>query len=108
MRRLPLGSVVIFVVTSIWACSGSDGKPTTLPPPDAGTDSGGDVAPTTPQPIGADCTDDGQCLSGHCFVGGKASWCTVPCTAANAATVCVPAPPLDGTCNNQGFCRRPN
>src|SRR5262245_52638932 len=95
-------------------CTTDSGKPTTpIPPVDAGGGSGGQDAGSEASTAalkgpGIDCTADSECQSGKCFIGGKSSWCSLPCTAANAATVCVPVPPLDGTCNNQGLCRRPN
>jgi hypothetical protein len=103
MRRSVLALGVMLV-----ACNPDDGKPTD-PIKELVPDGGeaGASASSTNLPIGADCTDAKQCASGNCFIGGKASWCTVPCTPDNAATVCVPVPPLDGTCNKQGLCRRP-
>jgi len=55
-------------------------------------------------PFGAACTIDDNCATGHCFIGGMASFCTMPCTAATQATDC-PAPPTSGTCNMKNFCK---
>jgi hypothetical protein len=56
------------------------------------------------KPFGAACTMDGECATGHCFVGMMQSFCTMPCTAATQATDC-PNPPTSGTCNMRGFCK---
>jgi hypothetical protein len=107
-------AVVLGASMGLSACTTDSGKPTTaIPVVDAGGTSGeADAAPEGgtggPKGPGANCTADGECQSGKCFIGGKASWCSYPCNASNVATVCVPVPPFDGTCNNQGFCRRPN
>jgi hypothetical protein len=61
----------------------------------------------TGKALGVDCTKNEECESQICFLGGKASWCSLKCTAENATQIC-PVPPFDGTCNKQGFCRRPN
>jgi hypothetical protein len=50
------------------------------------------------------CKDDSECETNHCFSGNAQSFCTVSCTTANAATVCVA--PLTGSCNKQGLCKR--
>jgi hypothetical protein len=54
--------------------------------------------------FGAACTQNSQCATGHCFIGGMMSFCTMPCTAATAATDC-PNPPTSGTCNMMGYCK---
>lgn len=68
-------------------------------------DAGIDVAPVLTAD-GATCAKDAECQSGHCFLGGMASYCSEACTAANAQAVCATAP-FNGVCNNRGFCRRP-
>ena len=50
------------------------------------------------------CAANAECESGVCFIGGNQSYCSVKCTAADAATTC--AAPFTGTCNKQGFCKR--
>ncbi len=100
--RSALALAVVFA-----ACNPDDGKPTDpikYLTPDAGE---GGVTPTGDGGLGADCTDDPQCASGKCFHGGTQSFCSASCTADNAAQVCANHPPLDGTCNKQGFCKRP-
>lgn len=96
-------------VAALVSCAPDDGRPSG---PinlvfDAGTD--GDAAPDaaiTKKGLAADCTGDSECESGHCFRGGKSSYCSLACNAQNAASVCL-APAFDATCNNQGFCRKP-
>src|SRR5262245_53399845 len=93
------------------ACSSDEGKPSNpIIPIEAGAPEGGDGGTEAGGKKGPaeDCTGNDECQSGVCFIGGRASWCSYGCTAQTAATVCVPVPPFDGTCNNQGFCRRPN
>ncbi len=51
------------------------------------------------------CTKNEDCESNACFMGNQGSYCSLPCTQANAATVCVA--PFNGVCNNQGYCRKP-
>jgi len=92
-------------------CSGDEGKPTTST--DGGTttpfSATADASPSpgtgTTKAIGVvGCRDGSECESGVCFVGNAQSFCTVRCTADDAAQVCVA--PLTGTCNRQGFCKR--
>jgi hypothetical protein len=85
-------------------CSG------TLPPLD-GTDDfgssatdGGAVDAMELLPFGGKCTMDSQCETGHCFIGGMMSWCTMPCTPQTAMTDC-PMPPTSGVCNMKGYCK---
>lgn len=93
------------------ACSADDGKPSgptiIVVGGDAGTAadsaSGADAGKKA---LAADCTSDSDCESGICFKGGKSSWCSAHCTAANAAQVCTGI--FNGDCNQQGYCRRPN
>jgi hypothetical protein len=56
------------------------------------------------KPFGAACAVDTDCATGHCFMGGMGSFCTMPCTAATQATDC-PVPPTSGTCNLKGYCK---
>ena len=91
------------------ACSSDAGKPSdpsaTLPvdaaatPQDAG-EAGAKKA------LAADCTDNAECESGICYKGARAGWCSLACTQANAAQVCTGI--FGGSCNQLGFCRRPN
>ncbi len=78
------------------------------PPPagdvDAGHDSGTPAA--SGKDLGETCAADKDCKSNVCFQGGNGSYCSLKCTTANAATVCVP-PAFNGQCNKQGFCRKP-
>jgi hypothetical protein len=88
------------------ACTSDEGKPGPAAPtgpapvPDAGAAEAG--AKKKVAEVG--CVDDSECETNHCFVGGNQSFCTVPCTTANAQTICVP--PLTGTCNMKGWCKR--
>jgi hypothetical protein len=88
--------------------SGAPAKPPPPPAPPADVDAGHD--PDPPSTKGADlgqaCKADADCKSNVCFQGGSSSYCSLKCTTANAATVCVP-PTFNGQCNKQGFCRKP-
>jgi hypothetical protein len=86
--------------------SSSSGSTGTVP--DAATpaaDAGND-ADTAAKKKNAEvgCTTNEQCESNYCFQGGTQSYCSLPCTPANVATVC--AAPFTGSCNNKGFCKR--
>ncbi|HEY8079053.1 MAG TPA: hypothetical protein VIF62_33200 [Labilithrix sp.] len=70
---------------------------------DAGHDSGTSGGKND---LGAACKADADCTSNVCFVGGSQSYCSLKCNAGNAATVCVP-PTFDGSCNKQGYCKKP-
>ncbi len=83
------------------ACSPDDGEPSQpIPTPDAG------VAHGANKGLGEACAIPSECESAQCFVGGQSSYCSRKCGSANAAAVCVP-PAFNGTCNKQGFCRKP-
>jgi hypothetical protein len=57
-------------------------------------------------PFGAACSSDAECQSNACFIGTSASFCSIVCTQATAATDC-PVPLTTGSCNKRGFCRKP-
>jgi hypothetical protein len=83
--------------------------PPPAPPasPDGGGDGGGDAAaPGGGKALGETCAKDADCASNVCYVGGKGSYCSLACTPKNAKTVCAP-PVFDGSCNKQGYCRKP-
>ena len=112
MRSLLRVALTLTALVLSNACSDDDGKPNgpvivvandAAPQP---TSDAGDAA-SSKKGLGEDCTSPDQCESNVCFAGGKASWCSLACTAANGAQLCTP-PAFDGTCNNQGYCRRPN
>jgi hypothetical protein len=86
-----------FLCLLLVACGGTDSTNPVTDMAQATGDSGG-------KPFGAACTVDGDCATGHCFVGGMMSFCTMPCTAATQATDC-PVPPTSGTCNMKGYCK---
>ncbi len=102
--------ILVFAIVFAAACGGTQpvvdndlGTPMDLTAP-AGSDlamTGGDGGGL---PFGAPCTMDGQCATGHCFIGGMMTFCTMPCTAATQATDC-PVPPTSGMCNMKGFCK---
>lgn len=76
------------------------GQGTNAAPLDAGSaGDGGKLAVAQPG-----CKVDADCETNHCYAGNAQSFCTVPCTTANATTVCVA--PLTGACNKQGWCKR--
>jgi hypothetical protein len=114
-----LVSVLVAMAASaaiLMACSSDSSTPagtgvtgTVVPDAgDAGEDAPGEAAAAADSGLKGNavqgCTKDAECESGHCFIGGNQSFCTVPCTVAMQATVCVP--PFTGTCNKQGFCKR--
>lgn len=87
--------------SSSTSSSGSSGD--AAAPADGGsTSSGGDAGKKA---LAEACTDDPDCASNVCFKGNQGSYCSLQCTNQNAATVCVA--PFDGTCNKQGYCRKP-
>lgn len=101
-RALLCGAVAVAVLA---ACSGDDGKPSN------GTSSGAVSATDAGGAVGAKkknaeqgCTKNEDCESDICFIGGNQSFCTVKCSAADVATVCVA--PFTGSCNKQGYCKR--
>jgi hypothetical protein len=63
-------------------------------------------APTTPQPFGATCSNDGECQSHACFIGGSNAYCSIVCKPETAATDC-PKPQTNGVCNKHGYCKKP-
>ncbi len=72
-------------------------------PADAGSTS--DAGDAGKKALTEPCNGDTECASNVCFKGNQGSYCSLVCTDQNEATVCVA--PFDGTCNNQGFCRKP-
>lgn len=111
----------LVLVGAIAACSSSDDKPSSSSSggstsssstsssssggTDGGTDTGTDTGVTTKKKNAeVGCTKNEDCESNICFTGGNQSFCTVQCTAENAATVCVA--PFTGSCNNKGYCKR--
>lgn len=122
MKRLVLFRAIVGTA-SLWSlgllgCSSDEGKPSSLIEQPVGTDAGdaGGSAPLADaggadanvpakKGLAADCVNDSDCESNVCFKSDRGdNWCSVACTTATAAQVCVP--PLDGACNRQGFCRR--
>lgn len=106
-------AVALLVAAGV-ACNTDIGEPVeTVIVQDAGVSTDADgaseeapavgFAPGTP---GAACTKNTDCTSNACFMGGKSSYCSSPCTVANAMTACA-TNPFNGTCNMQGFCRLP-
>ncbi|HEY8079052.1 MAG TPA: hypothetical protein VIF62_33195 [Labilithrix sp.] len=105
MLRVRL-AIALVVTAHLGACDPDQGKPTeTIFVQDAGNDAAPvDAAPGGLKKNGDICMTSADCESGMCFVGGKESFCTIPCTTANAVTVCAAAPFI-GVCNMQGFCK---
>jgi hypothetical protein len=93
-------------------CGGDVGQPgpgTTSSSGSSGaSDAGGadpDASTSGKKKVGeVGCTADDECQSNVCFKGNAQSFCTVRCTPNNATTMCTP--PLTGTCNKQGYCKR--
>jgi hypothetical protein len=86
---------------SMAGCGGSSGGNSN---PDLSEASNADMVQSGGLAFGAACTQNSQCATGHCFIGAMQSFCTMPCTAATAATDC-PNPPTSGTCNMMGYCK---
>ena len=112
MRKLAPFALTALTSAFLCACSGDSEKPNgpiiiVVNDGAAATTDAGDGGSTSKKALGEECAGPDQCESNVCFLGTKASYCTLTCTAANGAQVCVP-PIFDGMCNNQGFCRRPN
>lgn len=86
--------------------SSSSPTGTAAPVTDAGAAPGQDSGATTGtgKDLGEACTQNSDCKSAECFVGGMQSYCSLRCTTANAATVCVA--PFAGVCNNHGYCKK--
>ncbi|MBX3260284.1 MAG: hypothetical protein KIS78_17260 [Labilithrix sp.] len=104
-------SLVVLVLGGSWVgCGGDVGEPGqgTNASRSSGAE-GDDEAEPAPasgkMKLGENgCAADDECESGVCFKGNSQSFCTVRCTTDDATTTCVP--PLTGTCNKQGFCKR--
>jgi len=119
MRALHVAPIAagLFVAAGM-ACNQDIGEPVeTVIVQDAGASADADadadadagvpaVVGFPPRTSGAACTKGADCNSNVCFMGGKSSYCSLPCTQANATTACAAAP-FNGVCNMQGFCRLP-
>jgi hypothetical protein len=124
ISRTTLLVAALAACSAVMGCSSDDGKPTSGPGSGTGTGSGsgsGDgsgTGATTPAPstssaqaTGAKkgpieaCTVDDECASGVCYLGDQGSYCSLKCTAEDAATACVA--PFAGTCNKKGYCKKP-
>lgn len=106
------------IVALVAACSSDDGAPSSSSggsstsssssssggATDAGEDATADGGGAK-KGLTEACATDAECESNTCFKGNQGSYCSLACTAASAATVCVS--PFNGVCNNQGFCRKP-
>lgn len=117
MPRTSFFVAVLAASSVLMACSSDTGKPSD------GTTSGGTPASTassasTEVPDAAapeagpakkalieGCVKDDDCASGTCYIGDQGSYCSIKCTAENAAAACIA--PLAGTCNKKGFCKKP-
>lgn len=77
-----------------------------------GTDAGGDAAKEAGggdgglKANGEACTQGTECQTGECFVGNKASFCTIKCTMpGNTDPVCQAlGAKFSGKCNSKSFC----
>ena len=94
--RLVLALSILLGCAAIGCGSSSGGDDMMQSPTDGGGDGG--------LPYGATCTQNSDCASMACFVGGMRSFCSMHCTQATVATDC-PVPPTTGICNMQGYCK---
>jgi len=70
------------------------------------TDGGADGSSTAARAFGAACSVNADCQSNLCFAFGQGgSACTLPCTAANAATVCPTVNGVNLGCNGMNVCK---
>jgi hypothetical protein len=106
MRDLaPIAAMLCLLATA--ACSADIGEPVeTVIVQDAGAGGDADASPAGRAGPGVACTRDTECQSNLCFIGNTGSYCSFSCTPTDAMTTCT-APPFNGVCNKQGFCRRP-
>ena len=117
IARLPWLVAVLLGSSSLLACSSDDGRPSDGTSSGAPTTAPASTSTGTTPPAAADgdagakkaliegCVVDDDCASGTCYPGDQGSYCSLHCTAENAATVCVA--PMAGTCNKKGFCKKP-
>ena len=109
-RRLSSLLALVAIAASLGAaaCSSDDGKPsgtgTVTPTPDAGGDAAPAEAGALKKNAEQGCTKSEECESHFCFIGGNQSFCSIQCTVADQATICVA--PFTGTCNKMGYCKR--
>ena len=89
------------LVFTLLICLGCGGTENPAPSDMAGMTSNADAL----KPFGAACTQDADCATGHCYLGGAASFCTMPCTMAGQPDPACPNPPTSGTCNMKGYCK---
>jgi hypothetical protein len=76
---------------------------------DAGTSSsssGSSAEAGAGKAFGEVCAADDECVSKACFPGEQGAYCSLKCTAANAADICA-KPLTSGVCNNRGYCKKP-
>ena len=101
MHRAIRTAATALTAALLTACSIEDGEPSApIPTPDAG------IARTTKALLGEACKIPSECDSAQCFIGGQFSYCSLKCGTDTAKSICVP-PVFNGTCNKQGFCRKP-
>jgi len=99
---LTLAATALATMIVTTGCSGDEGRP------EQGggtTTAAAQIDPAAPKKkAGEACQAPAECESSICFNGGTQSFCSVACTAENAASVC--AAPFTGSCNKKGFCKR--
>lgn len=90
--------------------SGSAGSSGTGGGDDGGADAGeaGSTADAGSKELAAPCASDAECASGHCYLGGQATYCTDTCTKKGQSDpACQDLGALfSGKCNLQGLCQK--
>ncbi len=100
-----LGGAVLVTVVALAGCASDDGRPQQGGGAPAPTGTTTTQETTAPKKKAAEaCQQPSECESNICFAGGNQAFCSVACTTANAATVCVA--PFTGSCNKKGYCKR--
>jgi hypothetical protein len=72
-------------------------------PTEGGAGEGGEAGL---MPFGAStCTQDSDCATGGCFIGGMGTFCTYKCATANMDNAPECIAPTTGKCNMKNYCQ---
>ncbi|MBX3203428.1 MAG: hypothetical protein KF764_00105 [Labilithrix sp.] len=107
LRLLRLGSPLVLLAAGalLVGCGGDVGEPGQGSIPSKSSVGEGDGDGDGKKKLGENgCVADDECESNVCFKGNSQSFCTVRCSTQDPTSTCVP--PLTGTCNKQGYCKR--